>query len=60
VRDAVLSLPEDQRAVFVLSCYDGLSYSEIGEIVGCPVGTVASRKRLAAQALRKRLAAWED
>jgi len=60
VAKAVLSLPDEQRVVFVLSCQEGLSYSEIAEVVGCPVGTVASRKRLAVQALRQVLAAWED
>lgn len=60
VSSAVLSLSEEQRTVFLLSCYEGLSYAEISEIVGCPIGTVASRKRLAVQALRQRLAAWEN
>jgi len=59
VRAALVSLPDEQRLVVSLSC-NGLSYAEIAEIVGCPVGTVASRKRLAVQALRAKLAAWED
>jgi|SRR3569833_1424367 len=60
VAQAEAHLPDDQRLVFVLSCHEALSYAEIAEIAGCPVGTVASRKRLAVQALRQMLAAWED
>ncbi len=57
VRRAVLELPEKLRAVFVLSFYDGLRYKAIAEVLGCPVGTVASRKHLALQRLAKSLGA---
>ena len=60
VRDAVLSLPEPQRAVFVLSHYEGLSYAEIADVLDCPPGTVASRKHLATETLRRRLYSWRD
>ncbi|HLV80517.1 MAG TPA: RNA polymerase sigma factor [Chthonomonadaceae bacterium] len=60
VRKAVHELPEPQRAVFVLSEYEGLPYREIAEALGCPVGTVASRKRLALETLRRRLAPWRE
>ena len=60
VRNAVKNLPEAERVVFVLSQYEQLSYKEIAEIMGCPVGTVASRKRLAVEKLRRKLAAWMD
>ena len=60
VRRAVLSLPEPQRAVFLLSHYEGLSYAEIAEALDCPLGTVASRKHQAAETLRRRLAPWKD
>lgn len=60
VRDAVQRLPEPQRAVFVLSQYEGLSYAEIAQVLDCPVGTVASRKRLALEALRRALRAWTE
>lgn len=59
VRTAVGELPDEQRLVFVLSV-DGLSYAEIAEIAACPVGTVASRKRLAVAALRTMLADWKE
>lgn len=58
VRRAVLELPELQRSVFVLSHYEGLTYAEIAQTLECPVGTVASRKRLAVEALRRRLGSW--
>jgi RNA polymerase sigma-70 factor (ECF subfamily) len=60
VRRAVQELPELQRSVFVLSHYEGLSYAEIARTLECPVGTVASRKRLAVETLRRRLGAWNE
>ncbi len=58
VKAAIIALPEPQQLVFVLSHYEGLSYQQIAEILGCPVGTVASRKRLAVATLRRRLLPW--
>ena len=60
VRLAVRELPESQRAVFVLNQYEQLSYREIAAILDCPIGTVASRKRLAVEALRGKLRDWMD
>ena len=60
VRLAVLSLPEPQRAVFILSHYEGLSYAEIADALDCPVGTVASRKHQATETLRRKLFPWRD
>ena len=60
IRNAVQTLPEPHRTVFLLSQYEELSYREIAEIVGCPVNTVASRKRLAVEALRRRLRSWGE
>ena len=60
VRQAVLSLPEAQRAVFVLSEYEQLSYAEIASVLDCPVGTVASRKHQAVGVLRRKLFSWKD
>jgi RNA polymerase sigma-70 factor (ECF subfamily) len=59
-RQIVLELPEEQRVVFVLSHYEGLSYREIADVIGCPVGTVASRKHLAVETLRRRLSPWVE
>lgn len=58
VRSAVQRLPEPQRAVFILSQYKGLSYQQIADVLECPLGTVASRKHLAIETLRRRLKPW--
>jgi RNA polymerase sigma-70 factor (ECF subfamily) len=43
VRRALETLPTDFREVLVLREIEGLSYKEIGVIVGIPIGTVMSR-----------------
>lgn len=55
VRKAIAALPEEQQTVLILSHYEGISYAEIAAIVGCPAGTVASRKHHALAALRRSL-----
>jgi len=55
VRKAIAALPEEQQTILILSHYEGLSYTEIATIVGCPPGTVASRKHYALAALRRSL-----
>ena len=52
---AIGSLPEAQRAMVVLYHSQGLSYEEIAEITGQPMGTVKSRLNRARLALRDRL-----
>lgn len=49
---AVEALPEDQREVFTLRQVVGLSFKEIGDIVGAPENTVKSRMRYALEKLR--------
>lgn len=56
VRRALAGLPACYREVVVLSVYEGLSYGEIANILGCPKGTVASRKAAGLRLLRDRLA----
>lgn len=58
VRQSVLDMPEEQREVFILSHYQQLTYGEIAAVIGCPLGTVASRKRQAVLTLRRRLRPW--
>jgi RNA polymerase sigma-70 factor (ECF subfamily) len=53
VFEAMESLTPEHRAVIVLRALEGLSYKEIGEILGCSEGTVMSRLHYA----RKRLLA---
>jgi RNA polymerase sigma factor (sigma-70 family) len=43
VRQAVESLPVDFREVIVLRELEGLSYKDIAEVAGIPIGTVMSR-----------------
>lgn len=40
---AMESLPEEQRAVLMLVCADGLTYEEAAEVMGCEIGTIKSR-----------------
>jgi RNA polymerase sigma-70 factor (ECF subfamily) len=49
---AVQSLPADQRKVIDLAYYQGMSQSEIAEVLGWPLGTVKTRLRAAMQKLR--------
>jgi RNA polymerase sigma-70 factor (ECF subfamily) len=58
--DSLLStMPLDLRVVFVLYEIDGLTSPEIAEVVGVPVGTVASRLRRAREDFNARLARLE-
>ena len=40
---ALANLPDEMRAAFVLHEAEGLSYREVAEALGCPIGTVMSR-----------------
>ncbi len=42
-RKALEGLPKDLRTVFVLHEVESLSYQEVANVVGCPIGTVMSR-----------------
>ena len=55
IRDMVSALPDQFRETIVLREVNDLSYSEIAEIAGVPVGTVMSRLARARSMLR---AAW--
>ncbi len=55
VRDALMSLPEEQRAVVVPSYFEGLSSSEIAARLGVPIGTVKSRMKAARAKLKAAL-----
>jgi len=55
VLKAIDELPEAFRETLVLSDVEGLSYQEIGKILGVPVGTVKSRLFRARQALQGKL-----
>ena len=55
VQGAVEKLPAEQRIVIVLRYTEGLAYEEIAEVLGCSMGTVASRLNRAHKALERRL-----
>ncbi len=53
VREAVMALPEDQREVVVLHVWGGMTFEEVGRMVGVATNTAASRYRYALEKLRK-------
>ncbi len=55
VFDTVQGLPEELRTAITLREVDGLSYEEIAEAMGCPIGTVRSRIFRAREAVDERL-----
>ncbi len=57
IEAAIERLSPEHRAVFVLHAVEGLTYQEIADVVGCPVGTVMSRLHYARKRLQG-LLAW--
>lgn len=55
VMSAVDSLQEDYREVLVLSDIEELTYEEIAQVVGVPIGTVKSRLHRARRILQRQL-----
>lgn len=55
IGEALNELPEDYRLAVVLSDVEELSYKEIAEIMGCPIGTVMSRLHRGRRLLKGRL-----
>jgi RNA polymerase sigma-70 factor, ECF subfamily len=55
VRLGVADLPEDLRMTVILRYTEGLSYEQIGAVLGCPAGTVGSRPNRAHRELALRL-----
>ena len=52
VRQALERLPSEAREVLILREYEELSYQEIAQVLGCPIGTVMSRLARARGRLR--------
>jgi RNA polymerase sigma-70 factor (ECF subfamily) len=52
---ALDALPDDYRLAVVLSDVEELSYKEIAEVMGCPIGTVMSRLHRGRKLLKSRL-----
>ncbi|MDQ3928329.1 MAG: sigma-70 family RNA polymerase sigma factor [Chloroflexota bacterium] len=55
VRQALSTLPENQRLVLELAYFGGLSQSQIAEKLSQPLGTVKTRMRMGLQNLRQLL-----
>ena len=55
IATAIENLPDELRTAITLRELDGLSYEEIAEVMGCPIGTVRSRIFRAREAIEKRL-----
>lgn len=56
---ALDELPAEWREALLLREVDELSYAEIAEVQGCPVGTVRSRLARAREAMHRRLSGEE-
>lgn len=56
VREAVDTLPDEQKQALFLAYFRGLTHRGIAEMTGLPLGTVKTRIRLAMNKLRKLLA----
>ena len=52
---ALAGLPEEQREVFLMREYSGLSFAEISKALDCPLGTALARMRYAVLKLRREL-----
>ncbi len=55
IQKAIDELPEDYRIMILLADVEELSYKEIAEAIGCPIGTVMSRLHRARKTLQKKL-----
>ena len=55
---AIDDLTPEHKAVIVLRTLEGMSYKDIGEILGCSEGTVMSRLHYARKKLQNKLSAF--
>jgi len=58
LRRGLDGLPEEQREAVVLCDLEGMSYEEMADVMGVPIGTVRSRIFRGRRALQERLAAF--
>jgi RNA polymerase sigma factor (sigma-70 family) len=55
VETSLDELPEEQKEVFVLNEFEGISFKDISNLLNVPVNTLLSRKRYSVLYLRKKL-----
>ena len=55
IREAIDSLPENQKMAVILQRFEGLSYGEISKIMGCSVSAIESLLFRAKQTLKEKL-----
>ncbi|MFW6050533.1 MAG: sigma-70 family RNA polymerase sigma factor [Myxococcota bacterium] len=55
VQSALAELPEEFRQVVLLVDFDDLSYREVADTLGCPIGTVMSRLHRGRRVLKRQL-----
>lgn len=60
IQAALETLSEEHRVIVLLADVEELSYKEIADIVGVPIGTVMSRLHRARKTLQSRLAAQAE
>lgn len=60
LEEAISSLPEDQREVFLMRESADLSFKEIADVIGVSENTVKSRMRYALEKLRASLGEYQD
>jgi len=60
LKEALEKIPGEQRTVFALRVYDGLSYQEISATLDISIGTVMSRLSRAREKLRKLLEGYYE
>jgi len=58
IKGAIASLPENEHLVVILKEYQGLKFSEIADIMNCPIGTAKSFNHRAHKRLKKNLAKY--
>jgi len=57
---ALAKLPEEQRQVLLLVGMEGMSYEEVADVVGVPVGTIRSRLSRGRDAVRALMGETEE
>jgi len=55
IKNAINSLPEDQRTLIILRDMEGFSYGELAQVAGIALGTVKSRLSRARLTLREQI-----